>query len=71
MKKRDLLSVLIEGMKLVISMYEICRTEKNVGSLATYKNLVETTNFLLEMQKFLRENKTHYLHNSSEEFYLF
>ena len=28
MKKRDLLSVLIEGMKLVISMYEICRTEK-------------------------------------------
>lgn len=45
--------------------------KRNVGSLATYKNLVETTDFLLEMQKFLRENKTHYLHNSSEEFYLF
>lgn len=28
MKKRDLLSVLVEGMKLVISMYEICRTDK-------------------------------------------
>lgn len=28
MKKKDLLSVLVEGMKLVISMYEICRTEK-------------------------------------------
>lgn len=28
MKKKDLLSILVEGMKLVISMYEICRTEK-------------------------------------------
>ena len=28
MMKKDLLSVLVEGMKLVISMYEICRTEK-------------------------------------------
>ena len=28
MKKKDLLSVLVEVMKLVISMYEICRTEK-------------------------------------------
>ena len=28
MKKKDLLSILVEGMKLVISMYEICWTEK-------------------------------------------
>lgn len=28
MKKSSLLSVIIEGMKLVVSMYEICRTEK-------------------------------------------
>lgn len=28
MKKSSLLSVMIEGMKLVVSMYEICRTEK-------------------------------------------
>ncbi len=28
MKKGNLLSVMIEGMKLVVSMYEICRTEK-------------------------------------------
>lgn len=28
MKKRNLLNTIIEAMKLVISMYEICRTEK-------------------------------------------
>lgn len=32
MKKSGLLSVMIEGMKLVVSMYEICRTEKRDGS---------------------------------------
>ena len=32
MKKSSLLSVMIEGMKLVVSMYEICRTEKRSGS---------------------------------------
>lgn len=28
MGEKGLLSILIEGMKIVISMYEICRTEK-------------------------------------------
>lgn len=28
MKKKNLLNTIIEGMKLIISMYEICRMEK-------------------------------------------
>lgn len=46
MKKRNLLNTIIEAMKLVISMYEICRKEEtaiNVRFFYNYKLILVMT----------------------------